>query len=152
LGSADISAAAAALVASVWTEISSSPPRNQIRLPLLRKSQGVNAIQTVATGWKRNGTGPRGAFFDGGDVAQPSESFFAGVDEILAYAESQDMLLTVVLLWLANNGGWSGGTAVSPAQFAQYARWLGNRYRRSTYFFASATLSIDSIVQEVSAV
>jgi Protein of unknown function (DUF4038) len=51
------------------------------------------------------------------------------VDEILAYAESQDMLLTVVLLWLANNGGWSGGTAVSPAQFAQYARWLGNRYR-----------------------
>jgi hypothetical protein len=112
-----------------WTMLSMLSVADAKKYVDLRKSQGFNAIQTVATGWKRNGAGPRGAFFNAGDVAQPSESFFAGVDEIVAYAESQDVLLAVVLLWLADNGGWSGGTAVSPAQFAQYVQWLGHRYR-----------------------
>jgi len=83
----------------------------------------------VATGWRRNGSGPRGVFFEDGDVTRPNEAYFAGVDEIVTYAESQDILLRVGLLWLADNGCWSGGTAVPAAQLAQYSRWLGNRYR-----------------------
>jgi hypothetical protein len=112
-----------------WTMLSMLSVADAKKYIDLRKAQGFNAIQTMATGWKRNGSGPRGAFFVRGDVTQPNESFFAGVDEILAYAESQDMLLTVGLLWLADNGGWCGGTGVPPSQFAQYARWLGHRYR-----------------------
>ncbi len=112
-----------------WTLLSMLSVADAKKYIDLRKAQGFNAIQTIATGWNRNGAGPRGAFFESGDIARPIESYFAGVDEILAYAKSQDMLLTVVLLWLANNGGWSGGTAVSPAQFAEYARWMGHRYQ-----------------------
>ena len=95
----------------------------------LRKSQGFNAIQTIATGWRRSGRGPRGVFFEGGDVTQPNEAYFAGVDEIIAYAQTQDVLLSVGLLWLADNGGWAGGTPVPTSQFAQYAKWLGTRYQ-----------------------
>jgi hypothetical protein len=112
-----------------WTLLSMLSVADAKKYLDLRKSQGFNAIQTMATGWRRNGSGPRGAFFVSGDVTQPNEAFFAGVDEVLAYAESQDMLLTVGLLWLADNGGWSGGTVVPAADFAQYAKWLGNRYR-----------------------
>ena len=112
-----------------WTMLSMLSVADAKRYIDLRKSQGFNSIQTVATGWRRNGSGPRGEFFEGGDVTRPNEAYFAGVDEIVAYAESQDILLTVGLLWLADNGGWSGGTTVPAAQFAQYSRWLGNRYR-----------------------
>jgi hypothetical protein len=112
-----------------WTMLSMLSVADAKKYIDLRKAQGFNAIQTMATGWRRSGRGPRGAFFVNGDVTQPNEAFFVGVDEILTYAESQDMLMPVWVLWLADNGGWSGGTDVPAPQFTQYARWLENRYR-----------------------
>ena len=112
-----------------WTMLSMLSITDAKKYIDVRKSQGFNAIQTMATGWKRNGSGPRGKFFESGDVTQPNEAYFAGVDEIMAYAESQDIVLMVGLLWLAENGGWSGGTAIPADQFAQYSKWLGMRYR-----------------------
>jgi len=111
-----------------WTMLSMLSVADAKKYISLRKAQGFNAIQTMATGWRRTGSGPRGAFFEAGDVTQPNESFFAGIDEILTYAESQDMLLAVWVLWLADNGGWSGGSPVPAAQLADYATWLGRRY------------------------
>lgn len=97
----------------------------------IRKSQGFSVIQTnVVWDMYRSDGRPRGNPFINDDVTQPNESYWAGVDEIMKYAESQGMVLSCGLLWFSKHGGWeSNGPAPSAADFATYATWVGNRYK-----------------------
>ena len=68
-----------------WTMLSMLSVADAKKYIDLREAQGFNAIQTVATGWRRNGSGSRGVFFEDGDVTRPNEDYFAGVDEIVGF-------------------------------------------------------------------
>ena len=100
-----------------------------------RKSQGFTAIQTILTPWGTGRSGVRGAAFTNNDLTQPNESYFAGVDEIIQYAQAQGMVLYIAPLWMANNGGWGyadygdGEPAPSSAAMTSFMSWVGNRYK-----------------------
>jgi hypothetical protein len=89
-----------------------------------RKAQGFNAIQTNVIAWNRSDSGPRGQAFTGGNITQPNASFFAGTDEIIQYAASQNMLIVMGSLWTRDNQG-----AVNTSNGTTYGTFLGNRYK-----------------------
>lgn len=95
----------------------------------LRKAQGFNTILTNITFADRTTAGPRGTAFDGDDMTKPHEEYFAGIDTLIKYAASKDMVLMIGALWTADNGGRVGGRWPTESEFETYANFLGNRYK-----------------------
>lgn len=117
-----------------WTLLSYLSVDDAKRVIDTRRSQGFNTIQTILTPFSIDASGPRGTPFTGTDLTAPNESYWAGVDEIMKYAHQQGMLLYVVPLWMASNGGWGcedGGCVPAPAveKMTAYMTWVGQRYR-----------------------
>lgn len=94
----------------------------------LRKQQGFNTILTNISFFSRTTSGPRGTAFEGDDMTKPREEYFAGIDRIMKYAESKDMVLMVGTMWTANNGGREGGRWPTDSEFDTYAKFLADRY------------------------
>ncbi len=101
----------------------------------LRKAQGFNTILTNVVFPGRDTDGPRGSAFAGDDLREPQERWFAGVDEILAHAAAQDMLIGLGTLWIRDNGGKTRGVLPSDAELADYGRYLGKRYADTSSLF-----------------
>ena len=95
----------------------------------IKAGQGFNTIMTSCDPFGRNNSGARGAPFVGGDVTQPNSGYWAGIDEMIDYLASKNMVAILLPLWMADNGGWAGGSLPSSGSFATYCTWLGNRYK-----------------------
>jgi hypothetical protein len=111
-----------------WTLLSRVTFDDAKKVIDVRKSQGFNTILTQTFAFNRLDPGPRGTPFEGGKLDQPRADYWAGVDEIMDYAESQGMLLVTGTLWHSSNGGRSG-TLPSTSEAQSYATFLGQRYK-----------------------
>lgn len=111
-----------------WVTLSRLSIADAKRYIDIKSSQGFNAIQASLTVWNRSNSGSRGAPFVGGDLTKPNDSYWAGIDELLEYMASKEMVAVLWPIWAADNGGWGGGSAPSSTSFATYCTWLGNRY------------------------
>lgn len=89
-----------------------------------RKSQGFTAIQTLIPGWSmKEKIGPRGQLFINHNITTPNEEFFKGMDEIVAYAKSKDMVLFLGAMDVKDLKTYSD------ADIKTYGTWLVNRYK-----------------------
>lgn len=95
----------------------------------LRKAQGFNVILTNIVFNTRLATGPHGTPFVGGHMNQPIESYFVALDQIIAYAAPQNMVLHIGGLWIGSNGGYWGGTLPPTNELQYYGNYIGNRYK-----------------------
>lgn len=95
----------------------------------IRSSQGYNAILTNIVAFSRTQSGPRGTAFIGGDITQWNSSYFDGIDEIVAHAASKGVIIFLNGIWMADNGGWAGGSAPSNGDMATFGTMVGNRYK-----------------------
>lgn len=95
----------------------------------IKANQGFNVLQISCDPFGRNSSGARGAPFVGGDLTNPNLSYWNGFDEIIDYLATKGMLASLLPLWMADNGGWAGGSLPSTGAFSTYCTWLGNRYK-----------------------
>lgn len=115
-----------------WTLMTELSIANAKQYIDIRKAQGYNTIMTNVVAFFRTESGPRGTAFVSGNVTQWNASYFDGIDEIIAYAASQDMVIMLNGLWYANAGGWDdslGQGAPSASQMTTYGTMLANRYK-----------------------
>lgn len=94
-----------------------------------RKSQGFNTIMTNIQAFNPGSSGPRGGAFAGTDITQWNESYFQGVDQVMAYAASQGVHIMLNGIWLSNWGGYSGNSTPSPTDMATFGTKVGARYK-----------------------
>jgi hypothetical protein len=116
-----------------WTLLSYLSVDDAKKVIDIRRSQGFNTIQTILTPFSIDATGARGSPFNGTDITSPIDSYWASVDEIIKYAQTQGMLLYVVPLWMSGNGGSGcddGVCVQAPTVEAMttYMTWVGKRY------------------------
>lgn len=97
----------------------------------LRAAQGFNTIMTSVVPFDRNNSGPRGTAFVNGDVTNWNQSYFDGLKEAVAYAQSKNVQIMLNPLWMADNGGWAGGTAPSATAMSTYGTKLGTFFKDS---------------------
>lgn len=95
----------------------------------IKASQGFNCLMFAADPFGRTNSGARGVPFTGGNVTTPNASYWSGMDEIIDYMATKNMIAVFLPLWMADNGGWANGTVPSNSDFATYCTWLGNRYK-----------------------
>ena len=112
-----------------WTLLSKLSVADAKRYIDIRKSQGFNTIQTNLIAWFRFDSGARGVAFEDDDLSKPNEAYWSGVDEIIDYAASQQMLLSIGIMWLSSNGGYDNSDAPTTSEMTTYATWVGERYR-----------------------
>lgn len=120
-----------------WTLLTSLSVENAKKYIDMRKAQGFNTILTNVVAFDRNASGPHGTPFQGGDMSKINESYFVALDQIIAHAAAQNMVLHIGTLWTGNNGGKWGGTLPPMNQFSAYGTFLGNRYKniKNIYWF-----------------
>lgn len=116
---------------TAWTLLTKLSVANAKQYIDLRKAQGFNVILTNIVAFPRTQSGPHGTPFQGGNLDQPIESYFVAIDQILAHAESQGMVLHIGTLWTGDNGGKWGGSLPPMNQFQSYGTYLGNRYKNA---------------------
>lgn len=117
-----------------WTLMTELSIANAKQYIDIRKAQGYNTIMTNVVAFFRTESGPRGTAFVGGNVTQWNSSYFDGIDEIIDYAASLDMVIMLNGLWYANAGGWDdnqGQGAPSASLMTTYGTMLANRYRNT---------------------
>lgn len=108
---------------TAWPMMPSLSVADAKRLIDTRKSQGFNAILTNLVDWNRTDSGPNGVPFTGGDVTKPVESYWQTVDQKMAYAKTQGMILIVGPMPTGNNSG------MDASAMATYGTWIGRRYK-----------------------
>jgi len=114
---------------TAWVSVSRLTVTDAKRYIDIKAAQGFSALQCSLTVWGRDQAGDKGSPFNGADLTQPNAAYWSDVDQILDYANSRGMLIVLWPLWMADNGGWAGGSAPSTGSMSTYGTWLGNRYR-----------------------
>ncbi len=109
---------------TAWTLAGSVPVEEAKRYIDLRRSQGFNTILMLATPFSRDESTVRGRAFSNGDLSKPSDKWFAGVEEVVAYAGQEGMTVGLGALWTSNNGGRAGGEMPDEEDLAAYGSYL----------------------------
>jgi hypothetical protein len=114
---------------TAWVTLSRLTVADAKRYIDIKKSQGFSVIQSSLTVWYRGNAGDRGSPFSGADLTSPNASYWAGIDELLNYLQTNGMLAVLWPIWGADNGSWAGGSSPSTSDMATYCTWLGTRYK-----------------------
>lgn len=112
-----------------WVTLSRLTVADAKRYIDIKQGQGFTALQCSLTVWYRGNAGDRGNPFNGADLTSPNLSYWAGIDELLTYLRSKNMVAMLWPIWGADNGSWAGGSSPSTSDMATYCTWLGNRYK-----------------------
>lgn len=123
---------------TAWSLLTKLSVNDAKRVIDLRKAQGFNVIQTTIVFPSRVDSGPHGTPFQGSDMTKPNEAYFAAVDQIMAYAKTQGIVLYTGTFWKTDNGAAciDGFPVAAPfptdTELRSYANYLGNRYKNQT--------------------